>query len=457
MTRAIVIGGGISGIASAARLTASGFRTCILESDDVVGGRIGARGAGESEVDLGGRNFSERDVHLAQLLGELGISEFSPYRISSVSVGGARSFDMRTGGSAWVRLKRALGNSVSANPVDLLRLRAVVRGALREQESGLVGGGYWARLAEQTRDPVAASYFGRAVAEAVLRPWTLRMMAAEPDEVYLGNLGPLLGRSPGPLRRVRAGMGAVMRAVRDRFDVRLGHAARRVTIRDGVVTGVEGVTANGANFHERASVVVVATPATIAAQLVSAIEPIARELRSVVYRPVATVVAAYSDVRFPHGAGGLFLPRGYPLSHVARYDESNRVRFSFAGVAARRAIAASSVEQLAAIGEAAFAEFGGRLGRREALTGAMWHPGLCGQTWMHHRTLQALASSVAAVRGLALTGDYVRGNSLEACVVAAEESVARLVRAEAVEASVEVEAQDFVGRRRSDAGAVPDA
>ena len=106
------------------------------------------------------------------------------------------------------RLRRALQNAVSASPFDLLRLRRVVQGARGEPESGIVCGPYWARLAEEHHDPAATAFFGPTVADHVLRPWTLRMMAAEPEEVYLGNLGPLLGRAPGSLKRVQGAWGS---------------------------------------------------------------------------------------------------------------------------------------------------------------------------------------------------------------------------------------------------------
>jgi oxygen-dependent protoporphyrinogen oxidase len=222
-------------------------------------------------------------------------------------------------------------------------------------------------------------------------------------------------------------MARVARAVHDRFDVRLGHAVERVVITDGRVTGVLGVTVGGKRFDEGAELVAVATPATIAADVLSSVAPLARELRNIEYRPVATAVVEYSDIHFPGNVGGLFLPRGSALSHVAKYDDSNRVRFSFAGVAARRAMSECSIERLVHLGEQAFQDVGGRLGQRRSFAGNVWRPGLCGQSWMHHRTLQSLTEHGKLVRGLALAGDYLRGNSLEACVIAAEESVRRLL------------------------------
>ena len=428
MRHALVVGGGISGMAAAVRLAQNGFSTQLFESGSILGGRIGTRRHGSLEIDLGGRNFGATDKHLVELLGYVGITDLSDYRINSVSVGTKRSFDMRMGGNFLTRMRRLIANAGSAGLFDLLRLRRIANGARLDATGAVVGSPYWIQLAEANADPAAASFFGNAVADHVLRPWTLRMMAAEPEEVYLGNLGPLLGRTPGPLKRVNGGMGVFLRAAMAKLDVRLGHTVERVLLESGRATGIEGVTHQGSRFRERADVVVVATPAPLAANLLHGAPALARALREVVYRPVATVVAEYASVAFPNGVGGLFLPRGYPVSHIAKYDETMRVRFSYAGVAARRAIAECSVDELLDLGEETFRQFGGRLGERVAFTGNVWLPGLCGQSWMHHRTVQTLREQCrVAASGLALTGDYFRGNSLEACARAANENVARLL------------------------------
>jgi oxygen-dependent protoporphyrinogen oxidase len=425
MQSAIVVGSGISGIAAAHRLVERGVKTTILEAEGVVGGRIGTRRHASTEIDLGGRNFTANDRHLLRLLGKLGISELGDYRFNSVAVGRGRHFDMRSGGDPWTRGRRLLANLTSAGPIDLLRLRQVVAGARGDTSGGTIGSPFWARLAEETADPAASSYFGRAVAESVLRPWTLRMMASEPDEVYLGNLGPLLGREPGPMKRVRGGMGDFLRAAQGALEMRVGHRVSAVEVERGRVSGVEGEGPDGRPFREVADIVVVATTAPAAATILPALPSLTRVLRQVAYRPVATVVAEYAHAEFPGDAGGLFLPRGHAVSHIAKYDADHRVRFSFAGVAARQAFAGSSLEDLLAIGEASFRHFGGTLDSRVSFVGNVWYPGLCAHTWMHHRTVQSLEAIAAETCGLVLTGDYWRGNSFEACTIAAVENVDR--------------------------------
>jgi oxygen-dependent protoporphyrinogen oxidase len=425
--RAIVIGGGISGIAAASRLIERGFAPLLIESELMLGGRIGTQIRGTTEIDLGGRNFSMDDHHLLQLFRFFGGCDLSDYHFNSVSVGTGRIFDMRRTGGLPTRAKRLVDNVISIGPYALGRLAKITSAARRTPGSGLIGSPYWTRLAKQTSDPVVTSYFGDNVARKIIRPWTLRMMAAEPEEVYLGNLGPLLGRKATALKRVKGGMGVFLRAASSRLDVKFGHRVGAVSVVDNRIVGVEGLTSGGSSFSEPADVVVVATPARVAADLLESSTPgLARTLRQVAYYPVATIVAEYDNIRFAGDMSGLFLPRGCAASHIARYDENNRIRFSFAGVAARKALAQHSMEELLDVGERTFREFGGSLGRRISFIGKVWQTGLCAHTWLHHETVSAISAQCERVAGLVLAGDYFRGNSLEACTTAANENVERI-------------------------------
>jgi oxygen-dependent protoporphyrinogen oxidase len=367
------------------------------------------------------------DHYLLQILRFFGGCELSDYHFNSVSVGVGRGFDMRRRGGVLTRAKRLVGNAISIGPSALRKLAKVASAATQTHGSGLVCSPYWAHLARQTCDPVVTSYFGNDVASKIIRPWTLRMMAAEPEEVYLGNLGPLLGRKSTGNKRVRGGMGVFLRAASSRLNVKFGHRVTNVSVANNRIVGVEGLTRDGSSFSEPADIVVVATTARVAADLLeSSTAGLARTLRQVVYYPVATIVGEYDDVRFARDMSGLFLPRGCAASHIARYDDNNRIRFSFAGVAARKALAQHSIEELLDIGERTFREFGGNLGRRISFTGKIWQTGLCAHTWLHHETVSSISAQCERVEGLALTGDYFRGNSLEACATAAHESVKRL-------------------------------
>ncbi|MEZ4238058.1 MAG: FAD-dependent oxidoreductase [Myxococcota bacterium] len=427
MSVAIVIGGGISGIASAVALGDAGYDVCVVESEEVLGGRIGSRRHGEVDIDLGGRNFGEESHALLGLLERFGVDTLMDYHYNSASVGTRHWFDMRSGGRPTEIAARWARNLRVAGPRQLWRVRQVSRGALGAVGGRMVGSPYWVDLAERTGDPTAAEYFGRNVTDAMFRPITLRMMASEPEEVFLGNLGPFLGGRPRGMKRIAGGMAVFLRAVADQLDVRYRTTAQEVLVERGRVVGVRLAGPDGRTTTEPADVVVLATPAPVAAGLVPALPALAAGLRRIAYRPVATVVAEYDDTAFPSDASGLFFPRDCVASHIARYDPHHRIRYSFAGVAGRAAMAGGSIEALLAEGEALFQRFGGRLGARRSHVGQIWTPGLCGHSRMHHRTLADLRAASSEVGGLVLAGDYLRGNLLDACAHAAQEAVAQLL------------------------------
>jgi protoporphyrinogen/coproporphyrinogen III oxidase len=425
MSAAVVVGGGISGIAAATHLEARGVSTCIFETSAVLGGRIGCTRdeATGFEAELGGRNFASSDRNLLDLFGSYGVDRFADYTFGSVTVGPGPNFYLTRGGTRSARLKRALGNAAFKTSAirGVRRVSAVLQEARREG-AGEVGTPYWVRLAEATADPAASAHFGPRVADGMLRPWTLRMMASEPEEVYLGNLGNVLGRKPGRSQRVEGGIGNFLRAVAEKLDIRFRHVVRSVIIENGRVIGIEG-TADGKPFRHLADIVVVATPAPAAAEILPALPQLASQLRQVTYRAAATAVVEYDEVEFPNGLHGMFTPRGHATSHIARYDDLGRIRFSFAGVAARAMFARLPLAGLIEEGEKTFRRFGGKLGRRISQTAQMWTPGLCAQTWMHHRTVASIFDACKQVQGLVLTGDYFRGNLLDACAGAARENV----------------------------------
>jgi oxygen-dependent protoporphyrinogen oxidase len=253
MKAAIVIGAGISGIAAALALVERGFETQIFESELFSGGRIGTRRHENVDIDLGGRNFTANDVHLLGLLSAFGVTEVVDYRFNSVSVGVRRPFDMRSGGHFLEKSLRFLRNATSAGPLELLRVQRTASKAQRQSASTL-GAAFWTQLAERSGDPPASTYFGRTISDQVLRPWTLRMMASEPEEVFLGNLGPLLGRQLGTLKRVVGGMGVFLRAVCEKLVVKCGHRVRTLLSADERMVGVAVSPMMGARSrHEQTS------------------------------------------------------------------------------------------------------------------------------------------------------------------------------------------------------------
>lgn len=70
----VVVGGGISGLAAAWRLTRAGARVTVLEQADRFGGKLWSAPLGEVEVDLGAEAFLARRPEAVGLVAELGLT-----------------------------------------------------------------------------------------------------------------------------------------------------------------------------------------------------------------------------------------------------------------------------------------------------------------------------------------------------------------------------------------------
>jgi oxygen-dependent protoporphyrinogen oxidase len=75
---------------------------------------------------------------------------------------------------------------------------------------------------------------------------------------------------------------------------------------------------------------------------------------------------------------------------------------------------------------------------RRGFVARVFDPGLCAYSPHHERVLEALHAAPRRIAGLQITGDYVRGASIEACMGAAREAAAALdIRARRARAPVE--------------------
>ena len=118
------------------------------------------------------------------------------------------------------------------------------------------------------------------------------------------------------------------------------------------------------------------------------------------------------------------------LSNAGAYGtgDLNVVRYTFSGRRARALHGAElNAERLATIAEAALAPHAQVAGNpRRAMLAHRFLPGLCAYHKEQASFLQRLGAAGANMRGLHLTGDYMRGCSIEACFAAAEETIAAI-------------------------------
>src|SRR5580692_1853962 len=77
MTKVVVIGAGLAGLAAARRLVARGHEVTVVEARERVGGRTeGLLLADGTPLELGGQWLGEGHTRMYELVGQLGLSTF---------------------------------------------------------------------------------------------------------------------------------------------------------------------------------------------------------------------------------------------------------------------------------------------------------------------------------------------------------------------------------------------
>ncbi|MEA2468280.1 MAG: protoporphyrinogen/coproporphyrinogen oxidase [Thermoleophilaceae bacterium] len=418
--RVAVIGGGIAGISAADRLRAAGARAEIFEAGDRLGGRIGVDRLGDREACLGGKNIGRRYREFKALT-ERGAEGgrrwefFGPETMQVMPNGRLLPMSYRRI-SARVRLGGRMllrGQIPSAR-----RFSKLARQVKTNEPSGFLGDGWFAELARKRDHPTLADYFGAGFSSAVVRHTTVRMNGAEPDEAWVGNFGSNLALVVDKFDQLTDGLEPVMRAAAARHGVHLNAPVERLLARDGRVTGL--ATQDG-HAHEGFGAVVMAVPASIAAPIVAPLDrDLAAMLYSIVYHPVAVVVAEYDRPVFPQQYAAIATPHHLALSNAGAYglDDRHIVRFTFSGRAARGRIEPDTFDPEALLAEAEeflsrYLPIGGA--RRVNHVSRAFEPGLCSYRRDHEHFLRAVDGMLGSMDGLALAGDYMQGASLEAC------------------------------------------
>ncbi|MGC1851853.1 MAG: FAD-dependent oxidoreductase, partial [Solirubrobacterales bacterium] len=231
--------------------------------------------------------------------------------------------------------------------------------------------------------------------------------------------------------QLHGGMHEVVAAAATRSYVRLQTEARSLLVEGGRVRGLLLEAPTGERATERFDGVVLATPAHAAARLIDGLAPrLAALLDEVRYFPVTVLLVEYERPVFDPNVRAIVFGADRPLSNAGAYgvNELNVVRYTFSGRPARSLTEDEpDPELLTRIAEDTLAPFAALAGnRRVAVVARRMSPGLCAYHSDQAALLRALTTPTAAVPGLTLSGDYLRGCSIEACFAAAEEAVAAI-------------------------------
>jgi len=180
---------------------------------------------------------------------------------------------------------------------------------------------------------------------------------------------------------------------------------------------------SGEVYRAAHDAIVVALPAPAAADLLEPLSTdLAAALRTINYYPAAVVLAEYDRPVFGEQVRARVFPPNSPLSNAGAYGVKDRhiVRYTFSG----RAYRTADPDETALLDLAE-----GQLAKEIDLSGVTrvravskrWEHAYCGYSWFHSKTIQRLDQVLQGIDRIALTGDYLRGASIEACFRAAFE------------------------------------
>ena len=451
--QALIIGGGITGLAAANRLLqrAPGCRITLLEADDRLGGKILTDRADDFIIEGGPDAFlaaKPRGVGLSEDLGLGGqLQGVTPRERRAYVLWRGRLHDLPEGLTGLVPTRLGpLAHSTLLSPAGKARvaLDFVIPARAASADESLagfirrrLGSEAWERLVEPLMAGIYAAD-GSQLSLAATFP-QLRQAEIEHGGLIRGVLAQRRAAASLPPRSAfltpAPGLDTLVAALRQRL--RDG----RVTIRTGVAaTAVSPIDGGyrvqlATNESIAADAVIFATPAYASADLVAGCAPeLAAELRGIPHASTAIVTLAYRSEEIPHplAGHGYVIPRaeGGPILACTWSSRKWQGRAPvgwelirvFIGRAGREDVLAEDDDALITL---ARREVATRLG---AAADAMftrvhrWPRGMPQYLLGHRERIGRIETALATLPGLFLAGNAYRGVGIPDCIASGEQA-----------------------------------
>ncbi|KOY55685.1 protoporphyrinogen oxidase [Streptomyces sp. XY332] len=450
---AVVIGGGIAGLAAAHRLLADGLRVTLLEAGPRLGGKLLAGELAGAPVDLGAESVLARRPEALELARAVGLGEALqppatatahlwtrgalrpmprghvmgvPGDLAPLAASGVLSAE----GLARIEAERELppaeiGEDVAVGEYVAARLGHEVVDRLVEP---LLGGVYAGNAYRISMRAAVPQLFEAARTHASLgdgvRALQHRAAAQQPEQAGR----PVFSGIDGGIGRLPQAVAEACRAAGARIST--GTAVRELLRTAGgwrVVTGAEVIDADA---------VVLAVPAGPAARLLDGHAPAAAaELRTVEYASMALVTMAFRRSELPAvitggGASGFLVPPVDGRTIKASTFSSNK--WAWAGADPGLFLLRTSVgrygdegdlgredSELVGVSLRDLGEAVGLAARPVASTVTRWDGGLPQYPVGHLARVARIRGAVAALPGLAVCGALYDGVGIPACIASA--------------------------------------
>ena len=430
-----VVGSGASGTAVTYYLRQRGFNVELIEQDDAIGGRIRPFYLGSRPVQLGGKNIGKTYNLFREFTQSMGNNPYEFFGLNSSQIRNNKLLTLDNNR----RIKATLDFMREGTPKDIWRFWNLCGALMRNLGNGLLGGPYFTNFCQRLGDKPLSEYFSSKFCQVVIRPMTVRMNGAEPEETYVGNFGTNLRMVLDTYDQLTQGMEPVLQQFAQTGPVRLNTSVESLLVRNGHVVGLQVRDSSGVRELEYAGVIL-ATPASISSKIVASHSPaLSKSLASVNYYPVTVVVAEYARDIFSKKVRALVFDDTHPISNAGAYgiNDRNIVRYTFSGRTARRYMKDGAIpEELIRLAEQDLNKHIPVNASDRVRYVAKYHPvGLCSYTNNYPQFAADVQTNLSQFPGLFLTGDYMKGASLEACFQAGKACAEQVIQSQGLQIS----------------------
>lgn len=423
-----VIGGGASGIAAAYYLQQQGLDVEIIEREEHIGGRIASSMLGDRPMEMGGKNIGKNYQFFREFCADISDQPYEYFGLNSSQVRNGQMLTMDSK-QRWRSIIKFLSR---CSPKDVVYFLCLYLAVKQAKLNRYLGSAFFSSLSKRLDDKPASTYFSQEFCDLVIRPMAVISNGAEPDEVFVGNLGTNIAMLQDSYERLSNGMAALLNEFAKTMRIRLETQVDSLICRGNHVVGLQLLNQGKRQEREYAGVIL-ATPASVTAKLVEPCNPdLAQTLRRIRYFPVTLVVAEYSRDIFSDDIRALAFDANEPISNAAAYsiNSLNIVRYTFSGRTARRHLdSGADTAELLRIAESTLNQYiPVQASERVRFVAQQYSTGLCAYTPHYPDFQTALQSQQKTLRGLHITGDYLQGASIEGCFRAAKACVDQLLQ-----------------------------
>lgn len=449
---AVVVGGGIAGLAAAHRLLAGGARVTVLEASDRLGGKLHAGEIEGVRVDLGAESMLARRPEAVALAREVGLdSALQPPAVASAALWNR---------DALTPMPKGHVMGVPGDPAVLAGVlsaeglrRAEAEADLAPTEVGddiAVGAYVAARVGREVVDRLVEPLLGGVYAGDAYR-LSMRMAVPQLFEVAKAGGSLLAGvravqeraarnQQTGPVfMGIEGGVGRLPLAVADAVRAKGAEIALHARV-DAVHRTADGWTVHTDGRELAADQVVLAVPAPQAARLLDADAPgAAAELRAVEYASMALMTLAFrrADVDLPDGSGFLVPPvDGHTIKAstfasqkwgwIADENPELVVLRTSVGRYGEEEVLRRADDELVDMSRADLRAAVGLTAAPVATRVTRWTDGLPQYPVGHHGRVARIREQVGRLPGLAVCGAAYDGVGIPACIASAHAAVDRL-------------------------------